>query len=226
MSAAAASDDVARAAELSAALAAAAEQADPAAAAAALRAVALATPGADGPECVRVREAAVAALCDARVAARDGPGLAGILTDLRPLFAVVPKAKTAKLVRGVIDAIAKVPGSEALQVSEVVGRRARVFSFFRFFFACGAPRNDPAGRRPAMQCLRLWHHAAKRVQNPPERGAAVESEGPEAVARPTPFTDGRCADGGQAQRARCHGALFAARLGAPAPLSLLRPLRA
>lgn len=116
MSAAAA--DASKAAELSAALAAASELTDGAASSAALRDVALASPGADGPDCVKVREAAVGALCAARAAAGDGPGLAGLLTDLRPLFNVIPKAKTAKLVRGVIDAIAKVPGSEALQVRE------------------------------------------------------------------------------------------------------------
>jgi 26S proteasome regulatory subunit N6 len=108
--------DTAKAVDLSTALTAATELTDASAAATALRAIALATPDADGPECVKVREAAVAALCANRTAARDGPGLAGLLTDLRPLFAAIPKAKTAKLVRGVIDAIAKVPGSEGLQV--------------------------------------------------------------------------------------------------------------
>ena len=115
---AASAADTAKAADLAATLTSAGELTDPAAAAAALRGVALAGPDADGPECVKVREAAVAALCANRAAARDGPGLAGLLTDLRPLFAAIPKAKTAKLVRGVIDAIAKVPGTEALQVRE------------------------------------------------------------------------------------------------------------
>ena len=60
MSAAAA--DASKAAELSAALAAASELTDGAASSAALRDVALASPGADGPDCVKVREAAVGAL--------------------------------------------------------------------------------------------------------------------------------------------------------------------
>ena len=46
----------------------------------------------------------------------DAPGLRALLTDLRPLFAAVPKAKTAKIVRTVIDSIAKVPNSTQLQV--------------------------------------------------------------------------------------------------------------
>ena len=36
--------------------------------------------------------------------------------ELRPLFAVVPKAKTAKIVRNVIDVLATVSGFDQLQV--------------------------------------------------------------------------------------------------------------
>ena len=39
-----------------------------------------------------------------------------LLTELRPLFAVIPKAKTAKIVRTIIETIAKVPNSAQLQV--------------------------------------------------------------------------------------------------------------
>lgn len=89
---------------------------------AALRAVALADAGAGAsPDDVKARETAVTALCDALAAAGDADGIAGLLTDLRPLFGVIPKAKTAKIVRGVIEAIARVPGSEELQVREVDG---------------------------------------------------------------------------------------------------------
>jgi len=39
-----------------------------------------------------------------------------LLTELRSLFALIPKAKTAKIVRTVVDTIAKVPNSTAVQV--------------------------------------------------------------------------------------------------------------
>lgn len=42
--------------------------------------------------------------------------LRGLLTELRPLFGAIPKAKTAKLVRGLIEAISRVPDSTQLQV--------------------------------------------------------------------------------------------------------------
>jgi hypothetical protein len=162
-------NDAARAAELAAASASAAELADLAASAAALRAVALASPGADGPECVRVREAAVSALCANRAAARDAPGLAGLLTDLRPLFAVVPKAKTAKLVRGVIDAIAKVPGSEALQVRVGVGGGGVCF-----FVRRGAEKNRrrSVGGREAHLNPGGPRQALAHVSPAPKRGRA------------------------------------------------------
>ena len=38
-----------------------------------------------------------------------------MLTELRTFFASIPKAKTAKLVRAVIDSIAKVPNTTELQ---------------------------------------------------------------------------------------------------------------
>lgn len=77
-----------------------------------------AAPSAAEVEAVRAREAAVSALIDALVAEGDAQGLAALFDELRPLFAVLPKAKTAKLVRGVIEAIAKVPGSEELEVKK------------------------------------------------------------------------------------------------------------
>ena len=46
----------------------------------------------------------------------DAGALRRLLTELRPLFAVIPKAKTAKIVRTIIETIAKVPNSTQLQV--------------------------------------------------------------------------------------------------------------
>lgn len=77
-----------------------------------------AAPSAAEVEAARAREAAVSVLVDALVAEGDAQGLAALFDELKPLFAVLPKAKTAKLVRGVIEAIAKVPGSEELQVQK------------------------------------------------------------------------------------------------------------
>jgi 26S proteasome regulatory subunit N6 len=67
-------------------------------------------------ETIKVKEQAVQALTDAYVAARDAEALAGLLSELRQFFSAIPKAKTAKLVRCIIDQIAKVPNSTDLQV--------------------------------------------------------------------------------------------------------------
>jgi 26S proteasome regulatory subunit N6 len=67
-------------------------------------------------ETVKVKEAAVGMLADALTRQAKAQALAQLLQDLRAFFAVIPKAKTAKLVRTVIDQIAKVPDSTELQV--------------------------------------------------------------------------------------------------------------
>jgi len=97
-------------------VATAAELADakPAEAVALLRSVCLA-PGSPGDAELKAREAAVGALCALLAKQRDAAALCALLSELRPLFAVIPKAKTAKLVRTVIDAVATVPDTAALQ---------------------------------------------------------------------------------------------------------------
>ncbi|KAH7542622.1 hypothetical protein FEM48_Zijuj02G0093700 [Ziziphus jujuba var. spinosa] len=40
-----------------------------------------------------------------------------LLTQLRPFFNLILKARTVKIVCGIIDAVAKIPGSSALQIS-------------------------------------------------------------------------------------------------------------
>ena len=70
-----------------------------------------------GDDDLRVKEAAVNKLSDLLVAARDMDALRGLLTFLRPYFAVIPKARTAKVVRGVIEALSRVPGSTEVQVA-------------------------------------------------------------------------------------------------------------
>ena len=61
-------------------------------------------------------EAAIAKLCALYTKQHDANALAKMLTELRPFFAVIPKAKTAKLVKNIIDAVAKVPNTTKLQV--------------------------------------------------------------------------------------------------------------
>lgn len=89
----------------------------PAEAIAALRDVALSDPTTTDPDMVKAKDRAVAKLADAYAGAGDAQAVAGLLAELRPSFASLPKAKTAKIVRTVIDTMAKVPESTKLQVS-------------------------------------------------------------------------------------------------------------
>ena len=59
---------------------------------------------------------AIGTLADIYADQGDAEALRRLLTELRPLFGAVPKAKTAKIVRGIIETIARVPGSGQLQV--------------------------------------------------------------------------------------------------------------
>ena len=65
---------------------------------------------------IKVKEQALQSLANLYAKQHDATSLRKLLTDLRPLFASIPKAKTAKIVRTVIDTIAKVPNSTAVQV--------------------------------------------------------------------------------------------------------------
>ncbi len=49
---------------------------------------------------------------------KDAVALKKLLTELRPLFSAFTKAKTAKIVRTIIETIAKVPDSTQLQVTD------------------------------------------------------------------------------------------------------------
>ncbi|GBG67902.1 hypothetical protein CBR_g1021 [Chara braunii] len=67
-------------------------------------------------EALRVKETAVSNL--GALLAKQGKAqeLRTLLTDLRPFFVLIPKAKTAKIVRTIIDLVAKVPNTTALQL--------------------------------------------------------------------------------------------------------------
>ncbi|GAX78892.1 hypothetical protein CEUSTIGMA_g6331.t1 [Chlamydomonas eustigma] len=66
-------------------------------------------------EAIKLKELAVQKLCDLLVKSQDATGLRDLLSKLREFFNVIPKAKTAKIVRTIIDSIAKIPGSTQLQ---------------------------------------------------------------------------------------------------------------
>lgn len=70
-------------------------------------------------ESVKQKEAAIVQLGDVLVKLGDAQALRDLLSSLRTFFAVIPKAKTAKIVRGIVDQISKVPNSTELQVMAV-----------------------------------------------------------------------------------------------------------
>ena len=72
--------------------------------------------------------------------------LRGLLTELRPLFGAIPKAKTAKLVRGLIEAISRVPDSTQLQV-----RQAPRPSHYRWTAAAAHTH------APSTRCCEMTH---------------------------------------------------------------------
>jgi 26S proteasome regulatory subunit N6 len=69
------------------------------------------------PEALRMKEQAITNLTDLLRQENRAEDLRSLLTQLRPFFSLIPKAKTAKIVRGIIDSVAKIPGSSELQIS-------------------------------------------------------------------------------------------------------------
>ncbi|KAJ0988104.1 hypothetical protein J5N97_006460 [Dioscorea zingiberensis] len=68
-------------------------------------------------EALRIKEQAISNLSDLLRQEKRAEELRSLLTQLRPFFSLIPKAKTAKIVRGIIDAVAKIPGTSELQIS-------------------------------------------------------------------------------------------------------------
>ena len=81
-----------------------------------LREIAFSISSSDSDECTKVREKSVIALGNLYVSHGLIVKLQQLLEEIRPLFNALPKAKTAKIVRTLIDLMANVPGSEQLQV--------------------------------------------------------------------------------------------------------------
>ncbi|CAD5169270.1 unnamed protein product [Musa acuminata subsp. malaccensis] len=69
------------------------------------------------PEALRIKEQAITNLTELLTQEKKAEDLRSLLTQLRPFFSLIPKAKTAKIVRGIIDAVAKIPGTSDLQIS-------------------------------------------------------------------------------------------------------------
>ncbi|GAB2296678.1 26S proteasome regulatory subunit rpn6 [Dionaea muscipula] len=68
-------------------------------------------------EALRIKEQAITNLTELLRQENRAEDLRSLLTQLRPFFSLIPKAKTAKIVRGIIDAVAKIPGTSDLQIS-------------------------------------------------------------------------------------------------------------
>lgn len=68
---------------------------------------------------IQVKEQAITALTTALADDHDAQGLKDLLQDLRPMYALMAKAKTARIVRTVIDALARIPDTAELQVFSV-----------------------------------------------------------------------------------------------------------
>eukprot|EP00898_Chlorokybus_atmophyticus_P003910 jgi/Chlat1/451/Chrsp103S01066 len=68
------------------------------------------------PEALKVKEQAITHCGELLAKQGKAQELRALLTEIRPYFALIPKAKTAKLVRTFIDLVAKVPNTTQLQV--------------------------------------------------------------------------------------------------------------
>lgn len=68
---------------------------------------------------LKVKEQAVQQLGELYSKQSEAEAIRSLLTEIRPLFAAFPKARTAKLVRMLIESVAKIPDSTALQVLRV-----------------------------------------------------------------------------------------------------------
>ncbi|KAK4771982.1 hypothetical protein SAY86_013757 [Trapa natans] len=67
------------------------------------------------PEALRTKEQAITNLSVLLRQENRVEDLPTLLTQLRPYFSLIPKAKTAKIVREIIDAVSKIPGTSDLQ---------------------------------------------------------------------------------------------------------------
>lgn len=65
----------------------------------------------------RIKETAILKLADLHVSSGNAQKLSSLLKSLRPFFATIAKAKTAKIVRGLLDAVSKAEDAAELQLT-------------------------------------------------------------------------------------------------------------
>eukprot|EP00960_Hanusia_phi_P029193 747822-Hanusia_phi.AAC.6 len=70
----------------------------------------------DDEEFNKIKEQAICKLGDLYAEQRRVADIQKLMIDVRPFFNNIPKAKTAKIVRTLIDVMAKIPGSEGVQL--------------------------------------------------------------------------------------------------------------
>ncbi|KAK4760438.1 hypothetical protein SAY87_005331 [Trapa incisa] len=75
------------------------------------------------PEALRTKEQAITNLSVLLRQENRVEDLPTLLTQLRPYFSLIPKTKTAKIVREIIDAVSKIPGTSDLQGDGTVDSR-------------------------------------------------------------------------------------------------------
>ena len=63
----------------------------------------------------RLKEKAIYAMADIFAEAKDAGAIKQLVSDIGPFFDVIPKARTAKIVRTIMDKVAAVPDSVAIQ---------------------------------------------------------------------------------------------------------------
>ena len=97
-------------------LTAAAELAETTPAAAAAQFEALIVSAEASEDAVKVKESAIYQLGEVYAKQGEAAKLGALLTNLRPFFATIPKAKPAKIVRTLIDQVAKIKDSLPLQM--------------------------------------------------------------------------------------------------------------
>ncbi|KAK4358053.1 hypothetical protein RND71_023663 [Anisodus tanguticus] len=69
-------------------------------------------------EALRIKEQAIFNLSDLLSQEKRAEDLQKLLVQLHPFFSLIPKAKTAKIVnKGIVDAVAKIPGTSDLQIA-------------------------------------------------------------------------------------------------------------
>ncbi|KAM7267661.1 hypothetical protein ACFE04_009827 [Oxalis oulophora] len=69
------------------------------------------------PEALQIKEQAITLLSELLTQENRADDLCKLLTQLRPFFSLIPKAKTARIVKGIIDSVAKIPGTSDLQIT-------------------------------------------------------------------------------------------------------------